>query len=208
MTDLQTLRDDLAFMKQLATDEGRPHWVIGANFLAAGLLYGVPLYLVWGILRGLVDLPQGWTSWVSVYSTAVFIPVEILLSLKARAFRGAAPPSRITRSFGALWGTVGLTTLVILFAIFWGGARLHVPEMWQVWCSICFALYGSCWIGVAIVSRNRGWALVGLGAYLNALVNALLIGHGPDILLGVATGLVLWLALPGAVLMRRASAAA
>jgi hypothetical protein len=47
---------------------------------------------------------------------------------------------------------------------------------------------------------------VALGSYANAVANAFLIGRGPDLLLGVATVLVLWLALPGLVMIRRSRA--
>jgi hypothetical protein len=209
VTDLETLRDDLAYMKAMASDDGRPHWLFGANFLAAGLIYGLPIYLAWATLRGFMDLPQSWTPWVSVWSTAVFIPVQLLLSWKGGAYRkGTIPQTQTSRGTLAVWGPIGLTTLVIVFIVFWSAARLHYPQMWQVWCSICFALYGSAWLGVAIATRRNIWALVALGSYLNAIGNALLIGRGPDILFGVATGLVLWLGGAGAMMLRRPRAAA
>ena len=205
MTDLDTIRDDLAFMKALASDDGRPHVMAGAMFLGAGLIYGLPLFVVWATLRGLVDLSQGWTSWISLLSTAVYAPFTAWLAWRYRGTK--APPGPTSRAYAALWGTIGLTTLVVVFVIFWAGARLHVPMMWQVWCCVCFAMYGSAWLGVAIVTRRSAWALVAAGSYLNALVNAFLIG-GPDILLGVAFGITLWLGAPGAAMMLRARAAA
>lgn len=206
MSDLDTLRDDLAFMKALASDDGRQDTTVGAMFVAAGLLYGLPLFVVWATLRGLLDLSAGWTPWVSLWSTVAYLPFVAWLGWRRR--RSRAPMGPTGRAMAGLWGTVGLTTLVILFTIFWTDARMHVDWMWQVWCSICFALYGSAWLGVAIASRRRGWALVAAGSYLNAVVNALLIG-GPDILLGVAVGITLWLGAPGVVIiLRRAAAAA
>ena len=59
---IQSIRDDLAFMKSMAADEGVLPWSIGASFFAAGIVYGVPVVLVWAVLRGLIGLPVGWTS--------------------------------------------------------------------------------------------------------------------------------------------------
>ena len=196
--NIDTIRDDLAFMKSVASDDGRMPRLVGAHFLAAGLIYGLPLFPVWAVLRGYLDMPHGWTSWVSVWSTVVYIPVAIWLTFKLRGAAKPAGPS--SRAFAAVWGSVGLTTLVMLFVIFRAGWALHVPLMWQVWTSICFALYGAAWLGASIGSRDGRWALVAAGSYVTAIVNGLLIG-GPDALLGCAIGIILWLGLPGLMMM-------
>ncbi len=195
---IDTIRDDLAFMKAVASDDGRMPRLVGAHFLAAGLIFGLPLFPVWATLRGFLDLPHGWTSWVSVWSTIVYVPVAVWFSWKLRGAPKPAGPS--ARAFGAVWGGIGLTTLVILFVIFRAAWSLHVPLMWQVWTAICFSLYGAAWLGVSIVRLDRRWALVAAGSYLTAIVNGLLIG-GPDVLLGCAIGIILWLGLPGLVML-------
>ncbi len=199
MTDkIDTIRDDLAFMKAMASGDGRLLGVAGGHFFAAGVIYGLPLIAVWATLRGYLDLPLGLTSWASIYSTGVYLPVMGWLFLKDK---GKVTPSAATRAFASLWGGVGATTIVMLIVIFTAGARLHVHEMWQVWTAICFTIYGAAWLGIAIVRRSPGWALVAAGSYLTAIANSFLIG-GPDVLLGCAIGILLWLALPGLVMMR------
>ena len=202
--DLHALRDDLAFLKSVAADEGRLPWIAGANFLAAGLIYGVPLVAVWAQLRGLIDAPGPWTGQIALWSTALFVPLSILIALKGpKPTAGGA----VGRSLVAAWSGVGLTTIVMVLVIFIAGDRLHVKLMWQVWTSICFALWGAAWWVVAILRPRRGWMLVALGSLATALVNSVLI-NTPDELLGCALGILVWLGGPGLMIMLSAKARA
>ena len=99
MTDhIDSLREDIAYVRAIAADDGRIPRVIGANFLAVGLSYGLPIVLAWATLAGLVDLPRDWTSWVAIWSTALYLPISLALS---RGFRGCVPARRCAPSWGS-----------------------------------------------------------------------------------------------------------
>lgn len=200
MTDqIQAIRADLAFMKSLAADEGPIPGIVGAHFLAAGLIYGPPAILAWAIMRGFVDLPLGLAGQMGLWPTVVYLPVMALLILRTpRPKPGAATG----RAMVVGWSGVGLTTGAMLAVIFIAGARLHEPRMWQVWTSICFTLWGAAWWVVAMLRRNKGWLVVALGSFVNAVVNACLIAT-PEEILGAAVGILLWLAGPGLWIMIR-----
>ena len=200
MTDhIQTIRDDLAFMKALVSDDGRLPAAVGAHLLAAGLLYGLPIFPVWATLRALLDLPHGWTSWVSIASTIVYLPVLAIVMFRQRK-QGRI---KSVEAFGAIWSSVGLTTLAILTVIFTAVLKLHDREIWQLWPAACFALYGAAWWSTGAVLRSWGLRLVGVGSYATAVINGFLIGT-PDLLLGCAVGILLWLSAPGLVLLLKA----
>jgi hypothetical protein len=205
MTDqMQAIREELAFMKALASDDRRLPGIVGAHFLAAGLIYGLPIFPVWAASRGLIDIPQNVRDMVGVYSTIVYLPVMVLMFIRGGKF-AAAPPS--ARAFGAVWSSVGLTTLAILAVIFTAAWRLHEPRMWQLWPAVCFALYGAAWWSAAALRRSWALALVGAGSYATAVINGFLIGT-PELILGCAIGIMLWLAGPGLVMMLKANAKA
>jgi hypothetical protein len=200
---IQSIHEDLAFMKGLASDDGRMPSPVGAQFVAAGLIYGLPVFPAWASLRGLVNLPGDWTPWIGVGSTVVFIPVLALLIARGRSLGWSPGPS--ARAFGALWSSVGLTLVTLVVATWLAGERLPQPALWQLWPSILFAVYGSAWAGVAFVRRSLGWLVVALGSYATAIINGFLVST-PDVLLALAIGLQLWLTVPGLVMMAKSAA--
>jgi hypothetical protein len=194
---IQSIRDDLAFLKSMAADEGHLPWVVGGNFLAAGVIYGVPTVLAWAQIRGLIDIPGAWTGTIGLWATLLFVPISVVLSLKGPKPK---PGSSTGRAFAAAWSGMGLTTITVVAVILIAGWRLHVPMMWQVWTSVCFALWGAAWWVVAMLRPRRGWVWVALGSLANALVNAFLVGSR-DELLGCGIGILLWLGGPGLMIL-------
>jgi hypothetical protein len=201
MTDqIRSIHDDLAYMRALADDDGRMPAAVGGLFLAAGLIYGLPTFAAWASLRGLLPGPNGWVGWTGIIPTVVFLP--LLIFMIRRSNRGWIPgPSG--RAFAALWTSVGLTLVTLGIATWLAGQRLNVPQLWQLWPSILFGVYGSAWMGVALVRRSVGWSMVGLGCYATAVGSGFLIGS-IDLLLCLAVGLLAWLAGPGLVMMSAA----
>ncbi len=191
-------------MKALASDDGRLPRIAGAHFLAAGLIFGLPIFPVWASMRGLIHLPPSVTNYMGLYSTVAWLPVYGYIMWRGRHYKISA---QSTRAFAAVWSSVGLTTLALLSVIFTAGARLHVPLMWEIWPAACFGLYGAAWWSVAMARRSLGLGLVAAGSYATAVINGFLIGT-PDILLGCAIGIVLWLAAPGLVMLLKGRAAA
>ena len=106
--DMQSIRNDLAFLKTVAADEGNLPWVAGASFLAAGLIYGLPIIAVWAQMRGLIDVPGPWPGQVSLWSTAVFVPLSILIPLKGPKPR---PGASIGRSMAVSYTHLTLPTI-------------------------------------------------------------------------------------------------
>lgn len=203
MTDqMQSIRDDLAFLKTVAADEGRLPWVLGASFLAAGLIYGLPIIAIWAQMRGLIDAPGPWPGQVEIWATVIYVPLQIALTVLGPKPR---PGGSMARAFLPAWSGIGLTTIVMVAVIFIAGARLHVADIWQVWTSICFALWGLAWWVVAMLRPRRGWIWVALGSLATALANALFIGT-PDEVLGCAIGVLVWLGAPGLMIILRAPA--
>jgi hypothetical protein len=196
MTDeMQSIRDDLAFLKSLAADDGPFPRVVGLQFLIPGVLYGAAAILAWAIVRGLVPLSDSFAGQLGLWTTVIYIPILIVLVLASRR----PPPGTASRAIAVAWSGVGLTTLSVIAVIFIAGARLHVPGMWQVWVSICFSLWGAAWWAFALLRHSRSWFIVAAGSMLTAVINACLIGT-PEVILGCGVGILLWLAGPGLVI--------
>ena len=199
MTDeMQSIRDDLAFLKSLAADDGPFPRTVGLQFLAPGVLYGLAAVLAWAIVKGLVPLPESFAGQLGLWPTVVYLPILLVLIVTGRR----PPAGTASRAMVVAWSGVGLTTLSMLAVIFIAGARLNVPGIWQVWTSICFSLWGAAWWAFAVLRRNRAWFIVAAGSLMTAVVNAVLIGT-PEELLGCGLGILFWLGGPGLVITLR-----
>ena len=197
----QSLQDDIAYMKTLVADGGQVPALAGAHLVAAGIIYGAPLIVTWAGLEGILNLPRGVLGAISLWSTAVYLPVMVLLVWMGRRLpRGGGTG----RTFVAAWGNIGLVTVTILACLIAVSFRLHRPELLaQVWPPIAVALYAGAWCVFAIGSRRSAWWLVTLGCCATALAVALLTGDPAEYLV-LGLGLLLWMAAPGALLMWRA----
>jgi hypothetical protein len=159
--------------------------------------------LAWAIDRGLLDLPRAWAYTSGLWSTLIYAPVLALLIIRSIRHPGPGVHGLTARAAVAAWSGVGLTTVVVLFVIGAASIQLHEPTLWRVWPALCFTLYGAAWWGFATARRSRSWTLVALGSYATAAVNGLLIAT-PELELGCAVGLLLWVAGAGLVLMLKA----
>jgi hypothetical protein len=205
MTDqMQTIREDLAFMKSLASDDGRLPGLVGAQFLAAAIVYGIATIVAWVGMRGIVALPPSVTYGSSFIATAIWLPIHLYLMWRSRHFK---PDAQSIRAFGAVWSSVGLTTLSILAVIFTASVRLHAPQIWSMWPAVCFALYGAAWWSIGFLRRSPWTWLVGLGSYATAVANGFLVGT-PEVVLVCGLGLIVWLGGPGVAMMLKARSAA
>lgn len=199
MTDeMQSIRDDLAFLKAMAADDGPLPPMVGLQLLVPGLLYGLAAVLAWAIMRGYVPLSQSFAGQLGLWPTVIYIPVLIVMIAVTRR----PTPGTATRAVTAAWSGVGLTTLSMLAVIFIAGARLHVPNAWQIWTSICFSLWGAAWWALAVLRRDKGWFIIAAGSLMTAIVNACLIGT-PEEILGCGLGILCWLGGPGLLIVLR-----
>ena len=202
MTDqIQSLRDDLAFLKTVASDEGRLPWSLGTSFLAAGVIFGLPVAAAWAQVRGLVAAGP-WQLWMWIGATVLFTGFQLALT---KLGPKPQPGASLGRAFLPTWSGMGLITVVMVTVFFIAAARLHLWSIFEIWAAVCFALWGGAWWGVAMLRPGRGWMWVALGSFATAIANALLIGSSNEIL-GCALGVMVWLGAPGLMIMLNAPA--
>jgi hypothetical protein len=202
--DRQTVQDDLAFMRQLV-DAGNSRTAMagGSAFLAGGLIYGAQCFLQWLAIMEIMPLgPLGWIS-VSLVPTAIFLAVLTWILWGAA---GLVEP-RHSRFINAIFSAAGATNLVILIVIGTYAVRKNSGEIWMLYACIVFALQGAGWL-VAYTLRRHLWLLaVALGWFASAIVLGFYIGSPAEFVLVCALSLVLFMALPGYVMMQLAKRA-
>lgn len=202
MTDdkMQTLKDDIAFMKALAREGGSTPLLFGGIMVSAGVIFGAGAVGHWAIASGLLDLPPVYIMANWIVAGVVFgLALAVFLS-RARGRPGVS--AGVNKATGAAWSAVG-------FAIFtcWLGMTAigMVTGDWavmNVFPVLILALYGAAWF-IAGALTGKGWIkLVALASFAAAVGLGGLAGH-PAQMLGYAAALALVTIPPGLILMRQ-----
>jgi len=198
--EMQTLKDDIAFMKALTQDSVRATVRDGAILAAVGVIFGLTAFQYWLIFTGIVRIPSAWQPWMWMDGLVVF---GIVLSLLMHHFRAPAP-SAATRAVTAAWGGVGTALSAAVVALVCGAWRLGLSSL-VIWVFplVMFTLYGAAW-GVAFAARRRSWfALIAGGCFIVAIACGFAMGMTEEWLV-LSVGLFLLVAVPGFIIMRLA----
>jgi hypothetical protein len=119
MTDdqLQSMRADIAFMKELAEDGQQPSARVGGAILAAaGAVYAVAAGVQWGLLTG--RLPFAPNASLVLWAGATVLFLVLVFAAKAVWGRGG-PRGPGSRANASVWigAGLGIGALVVAFSI-------------------------------------------------------------------------------------------
>lgn len=196
---MQTAREDLAFMRALVEDRGPLPRPIGEHFLMVGLLYGANVLYAWAGKSGFAPWPAGDSALLGWAPAAVLhIPYALWFTRRTRGFRGG-PTLAV---FGVAWIATVLMTAAIVASIYVAGARTGVDYV-PIWPAIAVALYGGSWTVAAVARRSFSYFAVAVGCFATAVLCAALIGT-PDVFLALGLGVLFFIGGPGLAIMLRA----
>jgi hypothetical protein len=196
--DHASLRDDIAFLRDLARDDGSDLAREGTNMIVVGLVFGAVTFIYWLFFAGYIAPPTALVPWLWAAGVGIMILVTLLLNRGVPRASGAA-----SRALGAALGGTGVSLLAPCLGLMLGGARLGNAHLvlW-IFPVILFTLYGAAW-GVAWVVKRRQWLFnVAVGCAATAFAEGAL-ASSPHQWLVLAVGLLLLVALPGAVILRQ-----
>jgi hypothetical protein len=192
-------QSDLAFMREVAEDRGPLPPILGAHLLAAGLPFGLNMIYMWAGFAGFLpwsQQPRDWMIWSWAPAVIAYLPMMIFAIYRSRGV--VLGPA--ARTFAAAWTAVMLMTFAVIGALVVASLRSGTGY-YAVWPALAFAIYGGAWTMMGVV-RRKTWMLgVAVGSFLTALGCAALTGMN-DQWLAVGAGLLLFLAAPGAAMMR------
>lgn len=196
-------REDIAFMRNLAEQGANRPIFGGAALVAAGLVYSAACAANWLVIVRPIADPGVWTGWI--WGTAVAVQILAVSVMRVR-FRGlrAGPIDRTNRVFAFVWKGVGLAIMSCLASFFLAAWIGHELQLFAATPTVILALYGVGWTATASSSNERWTWGVAILSYLLAIASGALIGNVNLVLL-FAPALLLLLALPGAMLIKRAS---
>ena len=196
---VQSVHDDIAYMKALA-QEGRQAPLLGGSILiTAGLVFGLASIVAYGIDSGILNVPP--VAYAFLWGGAMLVFFVILVWQIRRTDKPGAQ-SAGNRAAGAGWMGVGLGVFVmsLSMAVVGWKTQSSIPSL--IFPSLIFALYGSGWAVSATMSDQKWQWKLAIACWIAAPLIALLTGS-PLMWLAYAAGLFLFALLPGVLLVRQ-----
>jgi hypothetical protein len=201
MTDTQSLKDDLAFLRELTEDSGRGLARDGFNLAAVGLVFGVVTLIYWLVFWGPLASLMIVAYWLWIAGIVLMIICTAIARRSLPAATGAA-----ARALSVAWNGVGVSLLAGGLGLLAAAWRMHDGAfVLATFPILLFSLYGAAW-GVAFAVKRLGWfAWVSAGCFAAAIGEGLLY-RSPHQWLVLSAGLFLLLGLPGLLILNKARA--
>ncbi|QDH74635.1 hypothetical protein [Brevundimonas sp. M20] len=205
--DTDNTSADIAWLRQLAEENGAAPMRGASILLAAGLIYGLTSLLHWAHMTGLIAprLVGAGMDWL--IATGLFLIVNFALILRLRRAEGVRTAA--DRAIGTVWAGVGFGIFVLFASMMTVTLRLGADQngliFWMV-PSIIMVFYGMGWSVTAAMLKSGPLWWLGVASFIAAPALGALSGQ-PAQYLGYAAALFLLMALPGFLLMRRAKQA-
>ena len=200
--DMQTVKDDLAFLRGLTEDSGAGFAREAAVMILVGVIFGIIDLVYWLVFTGRIPVTPRMSTWFWIIGLILFFA-----SLPVIRNRLPAPTGAAARATAAAWGGIGVSLTAAGLALILGAWRTGLPGLvlW-VFPIVLFTLYGAAW-GVAFSAKRKVWfAAVALSCFAAAIAEGALMGS-PGQWLVLSIGLFALVAAPGFVILRQARVA-
>lgn len=198
--DIQTLKDDIAYLKALA-DSGQGKSLGGGIILmAAGLLYASASVVQWMAMAHVGTVGGAASNLAWIIATLVFMAVLMAVKLRWRAEGWGS------NSASVAWKGVGIGCFFIFAALALATWRSQSALLIEFAPSIVFILYGAAWIAMGTALRLNWVQVTGWASFAGALITAWFIGQASSYLI-YAAGLIVLAFLPGLIFALQAQRA-
>lgn len=194
-------QDDLAYLKSLVAGDGgaKATKLFGQVYFIAGALYGFQTLVQWAAGAGLFVMGDAAMLAFVIAVSAIFIAVIIVLSWRNR---NLAQGGLNTRAVNAAFSATGMANLVLIAVIGWRAYAEQSLTVWLLYPIVVFVLQGAAWLVSFYLLRRLWHGLVAFGWFATSLAMSFTMGD-LSFAMVVAAALLLLMALPGYVMMRR-----
>ena len=199
--DNQTLRDDIAFMRQLAQAGGEGPMRGGAILTMCGLVFGSASLVTWWA----VNHDMGGRIFPIVWIGSMVLFLALFIPLKNRTPRHGSTRQIAT---GMAWSCIGFASSAIWISLVLMAWRSHHPEVMAALAPVYLSLYGGVWFMSALLWRKPWLWVTAYASCAAALASAWFSQDGAIFWLVYGVSLLAVLTAPGLYMMRLARQAA
>lgn len=204
-SDLETARDDLAYMRSLVSGGSALQATIGEAFTWAGALYGVQCLLHW--LQTLHLMPEEGLGALAI----VVVPTVafcVILGIIIWKDRKKPPAGASARALNAVFQGAGLANLVMAFVFAYGAHKSESFGLWLYHPIVVCMFQGVAWYVAWNIMRQSWLGLVAAGWFVTTVALGITVfGDIGTYLLILGVALIVCMALPGAIIWRGAKKA-
>jgi hypothetical protein len=201
--DIQSLRDDLAFLRtlvQASEDNYRP---LGESYLLGGLVYGGEMLLHLGQIAGLVPTTPLASLIVGAGPTMIFIAGLVFL-LRRHAATMPASGGLTTKAIRRAFAAIGISVLALTAVIGAVAIREQSLTVWLIFPCTVFVLQGAAWLLAFLLRRHAWHGVIAAGWFATGIAMAIFVMRQDIYLLLAGVGLLGLMALPGYLMLRHA----
>lgn len=202
--ELETARDDLAYMRSVVGGAERMQSTIGEAFFWAGSLYGVQCCLHAMQVMGLAPeqgVPALLIAWAP---TVIFCAVLAVIIWRDRKAPEGGPASR---ALSAVFQGAGLANLVMAFVFAYGAQKFETPGLWLYHPVVVCMFQGVAWYAAWVILRRVWLGAVAAGWFATTVGLGVVIGDAGRYLLILSVALIGLMAIPGWAIWRGAKRA-
>jgi hypothetical protein len=193
----ESLKNDIAFVADLAREGAKPTYAGGEFLLFCGLLFGGTSFAVAADLAGYLPIAMDYLWLGSMVAFAIGLPILIWRSKRSNAYRMVGD-----RAVGQAWTAIGWAIFVIAISIGVVSWQLDNPNFVWLFAPIILALYGVGWSISATLSDRLFAKVLAVGAFAGAVIVAALVKWPVAMFAAYGVALILLGALPGVIWMR------
>ncbi len=198
-SDLESARDNLAYMRALVGGTERMQKTIGEAFFWAGLLYGGQCLLHW--LQTLDLAPQEGAAALAIVIVPTVIFIGVLAMIIARDWK-APPGGPAARALESVFQGAGIANLVMAFVFAYGAQTFDAPGLWLYHPVVVCMFQGVAWFVAFNVLRKSWLGFVAVGWFATTIALSVLMSNIGAFVLVLAIALMVLMMIPGWIIWR------
>ncbi|WOI53825.1 hypothetical protein [Parvularcula sp. LCG005] len=198
--DVTKAREDLAFLTSIVSDHTPALRSTGIVYGAAGLLYGAQCIINWLQITYWPTAPAIVPILHGFLPTVIFLVINVVVARRS-GIKGFGSGTA-QRAIGAAFAGAGLANLSLIIVFASAAFRRDDFSIWLFFPVTVCALQGAVWFAVGAIRRRSWMSGVAAGWFLTAIITGVFVQNPLNYLLALGIGLILFMAVPGYILMR------